>query len=78
MIDTLPLPALPMNFDAPVWERIVDVHVWAVRKGLQGTEPTALFASLCQRLIDAGVPVWRAFAGARTLHPQCAACATSV
>jgi adenylate cyclase len=47
-----------------------DLHVWGIREGLRGTEPTALFADLCRRLTDAGVPVWRAFAGARTLHPQ--------
>src|ERR1700748_2168740 len=47
-----------------------DLHVWGIREGLRGTEPTALFADLCRRLTDAGVPVWRAFAGARTLDPQ--------
>jgi adenylate cyclase len=50
--------------------RIVEIQVWAVREGLRGTEPTALFAGLCRRLIESGVPVWRAFAGVRTLHPQ--------
>src|SRR5215472_5762210 len=40
------------------------------RHRLRGTEPTALFAGLCQRLINADVPVWRAWVGARTLHPQ--------
>jgi hypothetical protein len=28
--------------DVPVGRRIVDIHVWAVREGLRGTEPTAL------------------------------------
>src|SRR5690349_16805286 len=58
------------DFDAPVGRLSADIHVWAVREGLRGSEPTTLFTGLCQRLIDAGVPVWRAFAGIRTLHPQ--------
>jgi adenylate cyclase len=58
------------SFDTSVGRRIVDIHVWAVREGLRRTEPTTLIAGLCQQLIDAGVPVWRAWAGARTLHPQ--------
>jgi adenylate cyclase len=29
-----------------------------------------LFDGFCQRLVAAGVPLWRAFAGMRTLHPQ--------
>ena len=49
---------------------IADLHVWGIREGLRGTEPKALFADLCRRLVAAGVPVWRAFAGLRTLHPQ--------
>ena len=67
MIDT---PDPQQNCDALAGRRIVDIQVWAVREGLRRTEPTTLFMGLCQRLADAGVPVWRAFAGARTLHPQ--------
>jgi hypothetical protein len=67
MIDT---PDPQQNFDALAGRRIVDIHVWAVREGLRGTEPAMLFMGLCQRLVDAGVPVWRAFAATRTLHPQ--------
>jgi adenylate cyclase len=67
MIDT---PDPLQNFNAPAGRRIVDIHVWAVREGLRGTEPATLFMGLCQRLVDAGLPVWRAFAAARTLHPQ--------
>jgi hypothetical protein len=59
MIDT---PDPQQNFDALAGRRIVDIHVWAVREGLRGTEPAMLFMGLCQRLVDAGVPVWRAFA----------------
>ena len=67
MIDT---PDPQQDFDVPAGGRIIGIHVWAVREGLRGTEPATLFMGLCQRLVDAGVPVWRAFAATRTLHPQ--------
>ena len=67
MIDTRdPL----QSFDGPTGLSIVQMHVWAVREGLRGIEPMALFMGLCQRLLEIGVPVWRAFAATRTLHPQ--------
>ncbi len=67
MIDT---PDPQQSFDALAGGRIVNIHVWAVREGLRETEPAKLFMGLYQQLGDAGVPVWRAFAGTRTLHPQ--------
>src|SRR6202035_3521466 len=65
-----PLPPLLQSFDAPLGRKIIELHVWAVGEGLRGTEAAALFDSLCQHLVNAGVPLWRAFAGMRTLHPQ--------
>jgi adenylate cyclase len=58
------------SFDAPLGRKIIALHVWAVEKGLAGTEAVPLFDGLCQRLVEAGVPLWRAWAGMRTLHPQ--------
>ena len=60
----------PLSFDDPLGRKIIELHVWAVGEGLRGTGAAALFDGLCQRLVDAGVPLWRAFAGMRTLHPQ--------
>ena len=65
-----PLPPLLQSFDDPLGRKIIELHVWAVREGLRGTDAAALFDGLCRRLVDAGVPLWRAFAGMRTLHPQ--------
>jgi len=65
-----PMPPPPQSFDAPLGRKIIELHVWAVGEGLRGTDAAALFDGLCQRLVDAGVPLWRAFAGMRTLHPQ--------
>src|SRR5271157_4516580 len=73
MPDTPPpsrMPSLPQSFDAPLGRKIIELHVWAVGEGLRGAEAALLFDGLCQRLVGAGVPLWRAFAGMRTLHPQ--------
>src|SRR5262249_32509460 len=51
-------------------ERITELHLWAVHEGLRRTPTATLFEDFCRRLVAAGVPVWRAFAGLRTLHPQ--------
>src|SRR5215471_9783694 len=65
-----PLPPLPHSFDDPLGRKIIELHVWAVGEGLRGTEAAPLFDGLCQRLVGAGVPLWRGFAGMKTLHPQ--------
>jgi len=64
------MPSLPLSFDGPLGQKIIELHVWAVGEGLRGADAAGLFDGLCQRLVGAGVPLWRAFAGMRTLHPQ--------
>ena len=64
------LRPLPQSFDEPLGRKIIEMHVWAVGEGLRGTEAAPLFEGFCRRLVDAGVPLWRVFAGMRTLHPQ--------
>ena len=69
-----PTPArtllLPLSFDGPLGQKIIELHVWAVGEGLRGSEAEPLFDGFCQHLVRAGVPLWRATAGMRTLHPQ--------
>ncbi|MGC2204075.1 MAG: adenylate/guanylate cyclase domain-containing protein, partial [Stellaceae bacterium] len=60
----------PISFDAPLGRRIIELHVWAVRQGLLGTGAAELFDGFCQRLVLGGLPLWRASAAMRTLHPQ--------
>ena len=60
----------PISFDAPLGQRIIELHVWAVRQGLLGTVASELFDGFCQRLVLGGLPLWRASAAMRTLHPQ--------
>jgi adenylate cyclase len=64
------MPSLPLSFDGPLGQKIIELHVWAVGEGLRGADAAALFDGLCQHLVGAGVPLWRAFAGMPTLHPQ--------
>ena len=60
----------PISFDAPLGQRIIELHVWAVRQGLLGTAASELFDGFCQRLVIAGIPLWRGYAAMNTLHPQ--------
>ena len=50
--------------------RITELHLWAVREGLRRAPAAAVFEDFCRRLVAAGLPLWRAFVGMRTLHPQ--------
>ena len=63
-----PLP--PLSFDAALGRQIIGLHRWAVDEGLRGLAADRLFEGFCNRLVAAGVPLARAFAGGRTLHPQ--------
>src|SRR5919108_3820276 len=65
-----PLPPRLLSFDGPLGRQIVELHTWVVREGIRGAAAAALFDSLCQRFVTAGVPLWRAFVGMPTLHPQ--------
>ena len=62
--------ARPSSFDSALGQKIIELHIWAVRQGLDGTPADVLLDGLCQRLVGADVPLWRVFAAMRTLHPQ--------
>ena len=70
MHDPSPPSRYLQSYDGALGRNIIDLHVWAVRQGLRGLPSEALFDGFCQRLVGAGVPLWRGFAGTRTLHPQ--------
>jgi adenylate cyclase len=46
-----------------------DIVGWTVTVGLDGLSQADLMAGYCDRLVEAGVPLWRASIGADTLHP---------
>src|SRR5882672_10593688 len=58
------------SFDGTLGRRIISIHRWAVDQGLRGAPAEMLFDEFCRLLVEAGVPLWRAFAGVQTLHPQ--------
>jgi adenylate cyclase len=58
------------SYDGALGHRIIDTNMWVVAAGLRGDAVDRLLDGLCRRLLEAGAPLWRAFAGMRTLHPQ--------
>ena len=58
------------TYDDALGRNIIAIHRWAVDQGLRGGDSIAVFEGLCRRLGEAGVPLWRGFAGVQTLHPQ--------
>jgi adenylate cyclase len=42
---------------------------WIVRQGLLRVDFETLLEGFCQRMVDLGVPIWRGYVSARTLHP---------
>ena len=67
---TAQVPSASLSFDGPLGRQIVELYTWAVREGIRGAAAAAVFDGFCQRLVIAGVPLWRAFIGMPTLHPQ--------
>jgi adenylate cyclase len=64
------MASISQDFDGPLGKKIIELHVWAVGEGLRGADASQLLDGLCRRLVGAGVPLWRAFAGMKALHPQ--------
>src|SRR6476660_4980952 len=58
------------TYDDALGRNIIAIHRWAVDQGLRGGGSVAVFEGLCRRLGEAGVPLWRGFAGVQTLHPR--------
>jgi adenylate cyclase len=50
-------------------DRADDIARWIVTVGLDELDQAELIAGYCERLVEAGVPIWRASIGANTLHP---------
>src|SRR3954451_21084403 len=63
-------PRQPIDYDSALGRRIVELHIWAVSEGLRGTAADQFFDGFCQRLVIAGLPLWRGYAAMNTLHPQ--------
>lgn len=49
---------------------ITPVREWLIGGAPSAATPQAVIAEMCERVIAAGIPVWRAALFVRTLHPQ--------
>ena len=70
-----PSPPPDRNFDDlfgddALGHRIIELHRWALRQGLQGSSIEQLINGFCRQLVADGIKLWRGWAGMRTLHPQ--------
>ncbi len=45
------------------------IERWLLEAGLAGQAERVLLAGLSERLVEAGVPLWRSFFALDTLHP---------
>jgi hypothetical protein len=66
--DTLLLDEMP-GTDGPGAE-VSAVTDWLIGQGLRRTSFEQLLEGFCQRMIAIGVPLWRGFITAQTLHPR--------
>ena len=48
---------------------VAEIVAWTLDGGLEGKDQAALVAGYCERLVQSGVPLWRAAIGFDTLHP---------
>lgn len=46
---------------------------WLIEQGLRQTSMTELVQGFCERLVALGLPLWRGYVSARTLHPRISA-----
>jgi adenylate cyclase len=53
--------------NAPELQKLID---WLMDGARSAPTPTALLAQTCERLVAAGVPLWRGAAFVKTLHPD--------
>jgi adenylate cyclase len=51
-------------------DRLAPIEDWLVHEGRLIATPTAFFERLMERVVAAGVPVWRMYIGLQLVHPQ--------
>ena len=49
---------------------IREMHEWLAGGALSGPNSEDVLAQLCQHMVDAGIPLWRAAVFVTTLHPD--------
>jgi len=51
-------------------DRIAPIVDWLIDGARSAATPDAVLDELCERVVDSGIPVWRAALFVRTLHPE--------
>jgi adenylate cyclase len=67
------LSYLEAIFSAEAGWRLSSILAWVIEEGRHLKNPAKFIARLCDRLIEAGAPVWRLGLHVRTMHPRFAA-----
>lgn len=55
---------------APAADRLLPVQKWLSREGRLVRRPEAFLEQLMNRVLEAGIPVWRTYIGLQLVHPQ--------
>jgi len=55
---------------APAADRLLLVEKWLLREGRLVRRPDAFLEQLMNRVLEAGIPVWRTYIGLQLVHPQ--------
>ncbi len=55
---------------APVADRLLPVEKWLLREGRLVRRPDTFLEQLMNRVLEAGLPVWRTYIGLQLVHPQ--------
>ena len=51
-------------------DRLASVADWLSHEGRLVARPAAFMEQLMMRVVQAGIPVWRAYIGLQLVHPQ--------
>lgn len=55
---------------APAADRLLPIEKWLFREGRLVRRPDAFLEQLMNRVLEAGIPVWRTYIGLQLVHPQ--------
>ena len=55
---------------APAADRLLPVAKWLMREGRLVRRPDSFIEQLMNRVLEAGVPIWRMYVGLQLVHPQ--------
>src|SRR5690242_10782506 len=69
------IPASPREQSDARRQGAPEVVRWMLTEGRHNTHAREFGEEMCQRIVAAGIPIWRGFCFVATLHPEVAATA---